>query len=81
MKEEGEMLRDYMTQTHMVNEASMKETIADIKGLEKQFYDRDKPFFQVFGDELLKHKDMINGIVKRMKEETSQSQSFSYVKI
>ena len=40
MKEEGEMLRDYMTQTHMVNEASMKETIADIKGLEKRYLDQ-----------------------------------------
>ena len=27
-----------------------------MKGLQEQFYDRDKPFFEVFGEELMKHK-------------------------
>lgn len=49
----------------------MESTIKDIWELEKRVYDRDKPFFQVFGDELVKHKEMITKILSKMKEEHS----------
>jgi len=38
-----------------------------LKKLEVQFYDRDKPFYMQFGEELVNHKAKTNQNVETMK--------------
>ena len=47
-------------------QAQLADTIKDIKDLECRVYDRDKPFFQIFGEELTAHKGRMGSLVTEL---------------
>jgi len=57
------------------------EARCDVMRLQTQFYDRDKPFFQLFGEELVNHKSKTLSTIEVMKQEMASEVSGTYKKI
>ena len=64
-----------------MNEKNQTEHQNDFKRLEKQVVDRDKPFFQIFGDELSKHKESTVKWIGRLSKDLSREATHAESKL
>ena len=57
MREDNDLLREWLEATHAANEGTLAESVAEVKTLGRRLFDRDAPFFEKFGDLMVQHKE------------------------
>ena len=81
MKDDGENIRLFVNQMHDLTQEQVDEARLEVNKLQTQFYDRDKPFYKTFGEELITHKSNTAKLIEAMKVEWTSDIGESYRKM
>lgn len=67
--DDGDLTRGLASRVQKFAEVAAQEQRSDLTRLEKQFHDREKPFFRVFGEELITHKSKTQCHIEDIRKE------------
>ena len=81
LKDSVDLLRTFVNQMQEVTQDAVEDAKMEVAKLQTKFYDRDKPFFKTFGEELISHKSHTGRLIESFKLEVTTDVGKSFKKM